>query len=42
LRVQRATEAEEVIDSLIRTKSVTVEEKMLVVQEGTERVVGRH
>jgi hypothetical protein len=33
---QRATEAEEVTDSWIRTKSVTVEEKTLVVQEGMD------
>jgi hypothetical protein len=39
---QRTTEPEEVTDSWIGTKSVTVEEKMLLVQEGMERVLDIH
>jgi hypothetical protein len=35
-------ETEEVTDSWIRTKSVTVEEKALVVQEGMVRALGSH
>jgi hypothetical protein len=39
---QRTAEAEEVTDLWIRTKSVTVEEKTLVVQEGMERALGNY
>jgi hypothetical protein len=39
---QRTTETKEVTDSQIRTKSVTVKEKTLVVQEGMEIVLGSH
>jgi hypothetical protein len=39
---QTTMEGEEVTDSWIRTKSVTVEEKTLVVQEGMEQVLGSH
>jgi hypothetical protein len=35
-------EAEEVTDPWIRTKSVTVEEKMLMIQEGMEHVLDSH
>jgi hypothetical protein len=39
---QRTEETGEVTGSWIRTKSVTVEEKTLVVQEGMERALGSH
>jgi hypothetical protein len=39
---QWTTEAEEVTDSWIRTKSVAVEQKTLVVQEDVERALGNH
>jgi hypothetical protein len=39
---QWTKEAKEMIDSYIRTKPDTVEEKTLVVQEGMERVVDNH
>jgi hypothetical protein len=40
--ILRSSFVEEVVDSKIRIKSVTVEEKILVVQEGMERVLGSH